>query len=145
MDIIRVNKDNLYYAKQSAELFYWNNDAKLANELNEKFFGNDTNIMYVAVENRKVIGSMYGYELERYDIRKKQLFIYSIDVLENYRRKGIGKKLIRTFISELKNGEYYNAFVITNKKNYAAVNLYKSTGAKQIISDDGDDILFKWI
>lgn len=102
MDIIRVNKDNLYYAKQSAELFYWNNDAKLANELNEKFFGNDTNIMYVAVENRKVIGSMYGYELERYDIRKKQLFIYSIDVLENYRRKGIGKKLIRTFISELK-------------------------------------------
>lgn len=157
MNIIRVNKDNLYYAKQSAELFYWNNDAKLANELNENFFGNDTNIMYVAVENRKVIGSVYGYELERYDTRKKQLFIYSIDVLENYRRKGIGKKLIKTFINELRNGEYYNAFVITNKKNYAASKIVKTkltkneksliegTGCKQYFVFDAElEDNFEW-
>lgn len=128
-----------------AELFYWYNNSEHTRELNEHFFKSDTNIMYVAVENRKVIGSLYGYELERYDTRKKQLFIYSIDVVENYHRRGIGKKLIKAFISELKNDEYYNAFVITNKKNYAAVNLYKSTGAKQVITDDGDDILLKWI
>lgn len=143
MKVFRVNKENLHLAKESAELFFWNGDSD--KDINKEFFESNRNIIYVAVEDGKVVGSVYGYALDRYDINKKQLFIYSIDVLHKYRKQGIGKKLIKQFIKDLSSGEYYNAFVITNKENHAAVNLYKSTGAKQIISDDGDDIIFRWI
>lgn len=141
MELKRVKKDNIEYAIESAKLFFWNSDQKI---INDKFFTMDTNILIVAVEADKVVGSVYGYCLERYDTDRKQLFTYLIDVLEEYRKMGIGKKLVKEFLKNLHGGKYHNAFVITNQDNVAAMTLYKSVGATRIISKEGQDVLFQW-
>ena len=74
---------------------------------------------------------------------QKQLFIYSIDVLEAFQRKGIGKALIYEFLKHL-DEEFHNAFVLTNRDNISAMKLYQSTGAEITISDEGETILFRW-
>jgi len=142
MELIKVNQDNLNLAIESAKLFYWNNKQKV---INKDFFAKDENILIVALEDGKVIGSVYGYCLDRYDRENKQLFVYSIDVLEEHRKKGIGKKLINEFLKDFHNDNYHNAFVITNQDNIAAMNLYKSTGATRVVSGDGEEVLFVWI
>lgn len=142
MKIVKVNKSNLNYATQAAQLFYWKNGS--GKEINETFFMNEDNIMYVAVVNERVVGMVYGYSLERFDKPKKQLFLYSIDVLEAYRRQNIGKELIHAFLAHMNLTDYQSAFVLTNRDNEAAVNLYKSTGANLVIADEGEHIMFSW-
>lgn len=140
MEIIKVGINNLEHAKEAAQLFF---DNKNEEETNFDFFKKKENLLYVAVIDKKVIGAIHGYILDRYDTKQKQLFLYSIDVLKEFREKGIGKKLVKAFLDN-KSNEFKNCFVLTNRKNYAAINLYKSVGARVEISAEGDDILLKW-
>jgi aminoglycoside 3-N-acetyltransferase I len=141
MEIIRLTNKTLDLAKDAARLFY---GAKPETLINERFFNNDSNIMYVAVEDGKVIGNVYGYILQRFDMPKNQLFLYSIDVLDTHQKKGIGKALVYAFLTHMNKKEIHNAFVLTNKGNASAMKLYQSTGAEIITSGEGEDILFKW-
>ncbi len=143
MEIVRLSKHNLNLAEEAARLFYWNNRNKSC--INNSFFENDRNIMYVALLQGKVVGNIYGYIIERFDIPKKQLFLYSVDVLESFQKRGIGKALVHEFLKHLNTEEFHNAFVLTNRENISAMNLYKSTGAKIVISEEGENILFRWI
>ncbi len=65
MEIIRVNAENINFAKEVVQLFYWTEGVK--SKINETFFKNKNNIMYVAVHEGKVVGNIYGYTLERFD------------------------------------------------------------------------------
>ncbi len=141
MELTRVDKESIELAYQSAKLFSWKNKNK---KLNDYFFENDNNILIVAKDKEKVVGSVYGYALERYDTNKKQLFIYSIDVLADYRRQGIAKLLIKEFIKDINDGNYHNAFVITNEDNISAMRLYESSGGIRVFAEDGNDVMFKW-
>ncbi len=141
MKIVRVTKENIHYAVQSVKLFQLSgaDDA-----INESFFEDDKNFLLVALIEDNVVGSAYGYILDRYDKRKKQLFLYAIEVLHEYRNEGIGKALVHEFIKDINSGKFHNAFVITNKENLPAVKLYQSTGAIHTPASDGEEILFKW-
>ena len=143
MKIVRLNKQNVNLAEEAARLFYWNNGNECG--INNRFFEDDRNIMYVALVQGEVVGNVYGYIIERFDMPKKQLFLYSIDVLKTFQKKGIGKALVHEFLSHLNREEFHNAFVLTNRDNISAMNLYKSTGAKIVISDEGEEIMFRWI
>ncbi len=46
----------------------------------------------------------------------KQLFIYSIDVLEKYQGKGYGKRLLNDFLKPFHNYECDEAFVFYTRK-----------------------------
>ncbi len=143
MEIVRLNTQNVNLAREVARKFYWNGDAK--NKcINDRFFAEDKNIMYAAVVEGEVVGQIYGYIFERFDMPKKQLFLYSIDVLESFQKRGIGKALVYRFLDHLNKDEFHNAFVLTNKGNVSAMSLYKSTGGNQVVSEEGEEILFKW-
>lgn len=143
MEIVRLNTQNINLAKEVAQKFYWNNNTK-NNYINERFFEDDNNIMYVAIIEGEIVAQIYGYIFERFDMPKKQLFLYSIDVLESYQKMGIGKDLVYRFLDHLNSDEYHNAFVLTNRGNISAMSLYKSTGGKQVVSNEGEEILFQW-
>ncbi len=142
MEIVRLNKDTLKLATEAARLFYWNNQKE--GVINDQFFEDNKNIMYVALVGEEVVGNVYGYILPRFDMPKNQLFLYSIDVLEAHQKKGIGKALVHSFLSHLNREEFHNAFVLTNRNNISAMNLYQSTGAEIIHSHEGEDVLFSW-
>lgn len=143
VEIVRIKPENIHLAEEAARLFLWNDSNR--GQISKAFFENDSTIMYVALNQGNVVGHIYGYILERFETPKKQLFLYSIDVLEAYRKRGIGKGLISEFLQSVASDKLHNAFVLTNKGNIAAVNLYQSTGAKEAISDEGEDMLFKWL
>ena len=141
MDILKVSTKNLHLAKEAQSHFC---TRKAPQGFNSSFFDNADNHMWVALIDDEVVGMIYGYTLERFDSPHRQLFLYSIDVDAKHRKKGIGKALIKHFLTPFCNGECDEAFVFTNADNQAAMQLYASSGAIRQVSDEGEDVLFEW-
>ena len=105
---------------------------------------------YVAESDKKIVGFLSGFtyeylqthldkedELEQFLLKKNRDFIYldQLAVIKEYRRKGIGKKLIQQLITDsIKEG--YKTFIAVvccreGKQNYS-VNLLQSLDFKLI-------------
>jgi len=104
-----------------------------------KFLSSDKNYMLVYRIEDKVAGFAYGYELQRFDGRKNMMYMHQVEVLPEFRKGGIGRKLMEGFIEICKNNDCQRLFLITNKSNTAAVTLYERSGGK---APSDDDIVF---
>ncbi len=104
----------------------------------EKLLLNEANYLIVAEVEDSLAGFVWAYRLERLHRNPFVIFLYEIEVAADYRRKGIGTALIN-FIRELSPERPTEMFLFTNHSNAAAVEFYKSTGAK---IENGDDLLF---
>jgi GNAT superfamily N-acetyltransferase len=58
-----------------------------------------------------------------------------LDVLPEYQRQGVGKRLISELKKICRERNVSKMYVLTEESNTAAMNLYKSTGGKRIIPD----------
>ncbi|MBU5439618.1 GNAT family N-acetyltransferase [Tissierella sp. MSJ-40] len=97
----------------------------------KKFLKNSQNYLVVCLDhNERVIGFVLGYELNRYDDKNNMMYIHEVGILEEYRRMGIGKELMNQMKMICDTRELSKMFLITNKSNIPAVNLYESSGAK---------------
>ena len=103
------------------------------------FFEDQKNILLVSHTEDKLSGFLWAYVLQSPHSPYPKMFLYSIDVFEEFRRQGIASRLIR----ELKNiAQTYNCremFVPTRKSNETAMGLYRKTLGK--IEND-DDVFF---
>jgi ribosomal protein S18 acetylase RimI-like enzyme len=103
------------------------------------FFTDPNNILLVAFKGGIPVGFLYAYILSGLKTPFPKMFLYSIDVFIEYRQQKIASQLI----AELKNLALLSScseiFVLTNKSNQPAMNLYQKTGGK--IEND-DDALF---
>jgi ribosomal protein S18 acetylase RimI-like enzyme len=139
LSITRLNTDELEKAQASVELFW---DTLPSQKTIAKFLSNSHNILISAEFDGTLVGQVIGYILERWDISLPMFFLYSIDVAENYRRRGIGTALIAA-IREIGRAEgCTEGFVLTNESNFAAMQLYQSTGGK--ISTPDDVVMFEY-
>ena len=106
---------------------------------NQNFFADEKNVLLASYTNGLLSGFLWAYVFLCPDNSNPKMFLYSIDVFDEFRRKGIAKQLI----GELKNiARMHNCcemFVPTRKSNSAAMALFRATGGK--IEND-DDILF---
>jgi aminoglycoside 3-N-acetyltransferase I len=137
--ISRLHIDRLEKAQASVELFW---DTLPSQKTITKFLSNPHNILLSAEIDGVLVGQAIAYILERWDIGLPMLFLYSIDVVEDYRRRGIGTALIAA-IREIGRAEgCTEAFVFTNESNFAAMQLYQSTGGK--ISTPDDVVMFEY-
>jgi len=78
----------------------------------------------------ELAGFVLAYRLERLDREAAQLFVYEVGVTPQYRRDGIGARLmghVRDLVAE---EALMEAFVLTDQDNEAAVQLYRSTGGQ---------------
>ncbi len=106
---------------------------------NPQFFADAKNVLLVSRTDGLLSGFLWGYVLESPDSRHPKMFLYSIDVFEEFRRKGIASRLIaRLKLIAVKNN-CSEIFIPTNRSNEAAVTLYRMTGGK---SEAEDDVLF---
>ena len=114
-------------------------EKKYDDNINEEFFvsewysttlDDDERITFVAKEGEKVIGFIHGFIKDKAGITVKDtvVMLEAIFVLEEYRRKGIGKELIKVFKewSILKGAKYIDLNVLND--NYAAMKLYEESG-----------------
>lgn len=106
----------------------------------KKFLNGKNNFAYVSWYGEDIVGFAFGYILETF-YSKPMCYIHSIDVAEEYKRKGFGKALMNKIIEDCKEKDIRECFLITNKSNVPAVKLYESVEGT-LLNDD--DIVYEW-
>jgi ribosomal protein S18 acetylase RimI-like enzyme len=91
----------------------------------------------VALEGAEVVGFIHGYVLRRFD--RTSFFIYSVDVAEPARRRGIAKAMLTALREHGQRAGWDEAFVFTNASNPAGMALYQSVGG---VRPNPDDVMF---
>ncbi len=87
------------------------------------------NVFLMAFEGDEPAGFVRGTELDQMRSTRKQMFLYEIEVAEDYRRRGVGRELIRALLDYCTTRGFDEVFVFTDPANVPAVGLYRSTGA----------------
>jgi ribosomal protein S18 acetylase RimI-like enzyme len=139
VSISRLTPDEWEKAQESITLF-WDTTPSQATII--KFLSNSQNILLSAELDNSPVGQVIAYILECWDKDELMLFLYSIDVAENYQRKGIGTALIAAVRKLGREQGCCETFVFTNKSNPAAMGLYQSTGGKK--SNPDDVVMFEY-
>ena len=104
----------------------------------QKFLACDRNFFVTASISGAPAGWAYGYELVRPD-HGSMLFLYSLDVLPQYRRRGVATALLSFLLTLAKTNGMKELFVFTTRSNNPATALYNATGGTM---PNGDDLLF---
>lgn len=100
------------------------------------FLSNSSNWIFACIENKRIIGFAYGYELNRLNDIGNMLYIHEISVLPEFHRQGIGKQILNGIRSLCKLTGICKVFLFTEKSNIAACALYESAGGKSTHNDD---------
>ncbi|AHM62787.1 gcn5-related n-acetyltransferase [Flammeovirgaceae bacterium 311] len=96
--------------------------AHLQNLLNkENFFA------VIAKTENKIIAGLTFYVLDQYYSVKPLAYIYDLAVLQEYQRKGVGKKLINFTNEHCRQKGFEEVFVQADKGDQYAIDFYRST------------------
>lgn len=136
--ITRLNPKDLQVAFHSVSLF-WERPPKV--EKLHEFLSDQGNVFIAAWVGDQPAGQALGYILPRWDANPPMLFLYSIDVLTRYRRRGVGSALVEAFRQVGREAGCGKTFVLASEGNQAAVALYTSTGARR---PHDDDVMYVW-
>jgi len=100
------------------------------------FLKDDRHYLLAALAEGLPIGFILAYRLQRVDREQDMMFFYEINVDARHRKKGIGTALISKLKELCKQENILKMFVLTNRTNTAAYNLYAKTGAVAETADD---------
>ena len=119
----RVNPPNLLAITE-----YKNKTATFKSVINE-WTSNSEYILFVAEQNDELIGHICG-KINENPFRKKDRegFIEEWFVMENYRSKGIGKKLYNNLVSEFNKARCTHLALRVFSANQDTINLYHKMG-----------------
>lgn len=88
-------------------------------------------IFLVAEENNEIIGVVDGYIIDNSNHIEKVGYLDHLCVYKNYRKHGIGEKLIEEFTSKMKNKKVTYLKLNAFEKNLPAIGLYKKMGFEE--------------
>jgi ribosomal protein S18 acetylase RimI-like enzyme len=94
-----------------------------------QLLANPLNFLLLGEHERRAVGFVWGYLLQRLDRDQHQLFIYEVEVSPDARRQGVGTSLMNFIASYTKEHRLLEAFVLSDSDNSAAHGLYRNTGA----------------
>jgi ribosomal protein S18 acetylase RimI-like enzyme len=113
-----------------------------------KDFGKETDLCLVAVLNRELIGAiwtrLFSEEEKGFGFVDSKIPELSMSVAENYRKKGIGTKMLKAMFNKLALLEYDQVSLSVDKKNFA-MRLYQKFGFETVESDDKSATMIKRI
>lgn len=109
------------------------------------FLSNPTNWIFACVENQKVIGFAYGYELNRLDAKGNMLYIHEVGVLPEYQRQGIAQQLLLDLKTVCRLNGIGRFFLFTERHNEPACALYEKAGGAKNSSGLEDDVVYFFI
>jgi len=110
-------------------------------ETNTHFFEDEENVFLVSRTNGNLSGFLWGYVLQSPRSSFPRMFLYSIDVFDEFRRQGVASKLIEGLKRIAREHRCCEMFVPTQKSNGAAMGLYSKTKGR---IENEDDVVFKY-
>jgi ribosomal protein S18 acetylase RimI-like enzyme len=108
---------------------------------NPGFFKDPKNVLLVSYTNEQLSGFLWAHILDSPHSPNPKCLLYSIDVFEPFRRRGIATSLIQNLKEIARTYQCRGMFVPTSKSNLAAVALYRTTGG---IAGNDDDVVFTY-
>ena len=90
------------------------------------FLTNPINYFFACIDDNKIVGYVCGYELSRLNNAGNMLYIHTVGVHADFRRKGIGKHLMDGVKQLCKQRSITKMFLYTHKSNMPACALYDS-------------------
>ena len=85
----------------------------------------------LALEGDAVIGGLAGYELEKFERARSEIYIYDLAVRETHRRQGVATALIRALQKIAKDRGAYVIYVQADPGDEPAIRLYQSLGTRE--------------
>ena len=107
-----------------------------------QFLSDPMNWIFACIQERKIIGFAYGYELNRLDNKGNMLYIHEVGVLPQYHRQGVGLQLLTGIKNLCKMTGICRFFLITQKHNFAACSLYEKAGGQKTLGSCDDDVTY---
>ncbi|MBR6789397.1 MAG: GNAT family N-acetyltransferase [Oscillospiraceae bacterium] len=100
------------------------------------FLNGTGNLAFGAFLDGRLIGLLYGYTLCRLDSRGPQFFVYSLDVLADFRNRGAGSALFQYAADHCRAAGYSEIFAATDKGNVPACRVYEKAGGRSHYADE---------
>lgn len=124
-------------ARNSKCVFAENSDLDILVEMEKEYFADSwsENSVKLQIENKKVSVIKFGENILGYCIfmvAADEGEILRIATLKNIRKAGLGKKLLTSVISEMKESGVKEVFLEVRAGNESAIALYKSIGFSEI-------------
>jgi aminoglycoside 3-N-acetyltransferase I len=132
MEFTRISSGQEREIFDASELF----DEPLDPEAVRAYIADERNIFLLASDRRRAVGFLRGTALGQLKSTRRQMFLYEIGVVPEYRRRGIARELVRLLLNHCRDQNFEELFVLTDPGNEGAVTLYKSTGATTETSAD---------
>ena len=84
--------------------------------------------MFVAIEDGFVVGFVSAVHYFHPDKPRPELWINEVSVAPSHQRRGVGKRLMRSMLDAARLLGCSEAWVLTDRSNAAAMQLYSSSG-----------------
>ena len=106
-----------------------------------KDFGKEKDdICFVAEADNKIVGAVWVRDMQDYGHIEDGVPSFAISLYKEYRNHGIGTKLMKTMLTELKSRGYKKTSLAVQKANYA-VRMYKAVGFEIIGQNEEEYIM----
>lgn len=97
----------------------------------QAFLRKDHVIVVVALIERKVVGGLVAYVLDKFEQERREVYIYDLAVAVDHRRKGVATRLIRELQIISKARGAYVTIVQADQGDTPAIQLYESLGTRE--------------
>jgi len=135
VNILRLGPGDDAKVKQASGLF----DQPARDDATSRFLNDPIHHLLVAYEGGVPVGFVSGVEVTHPD-KGTEMFLYELGVDERFRRRGIGRALVRRLAALGEERGCYGMFVLTEHSNRAALATYQSTGAVR----EDNWVMFTW-
>jgi ribosomal protein S18 acetylase RimI-like enzyme len=134
-EITRLTREDGHLLQQVVEKF---KSEEVSVKRIDDFLRNDLDYVIACIDGNEVVGFLLAYELPRFD-KSSMMYVHEVNVLPEYRRRGIGNRLINEITRICEERGLCKMFLITNKSNVPACRLYEATGARAV---DDDSVIY---
>ena len=127
--IIKVDKNDLEIIKLIVDHLLDGSDEKASDDHLLSLISNENTYILATIIDDQVIGYTLAYKFPSLYASNYLAYLYDIEVLENHRRKGAGKLMIKTLLEYLKVDNVGELWLETAIDNIEGQGLITSTGA----------------